>query len=184
MKSILIYSTLTGNTKKVAESIKEVMPENTDFISIDEAKNIENFDDYDFITIGYWVDRGTADKKTLEVLKNIKNKKIAFFFTLGAYPDSEHAQKCVDRFEELMKNNNNEVLGHFHCQGKIDPRLAEKFKNLPPDHPHAMNEERKKDMLKLQNIQMMKIFKKQKILFQKYFQIFKQKIIDYLIFNR
>ncbi|MDN5341991.1 MAG: hypothetical protein PWP28_866 [Oceanotoga sp.] len=144
MKSILIYSTLTGNTKKVAESIKEVMPENTDFISIDEAKNIENFDDYDFITIGYWVDRGTADKKTLEVLKNIKNKKIAFFFTLGAYPDSEHAQKCVDRFEELMKNNNNEVLGHFHCQGKIDPRLAEKFKNLPPDHPHAMNEERKK----------------------------------------
>ncbi len=37
----------------------------------------------------------------------------------------------------------NEIFGHFICQGKIDPALTEKFKDLPPDHPHAMTPERK-----------------------------------------
>jgi hypothetical protein len=30
------------------------------------------------------------------------------------------------------------------CQGKIDPALTEQFKSLPPNHPHAMSDERMK----------------------------------------
>jgi hypothetical protein len=38
----------------------------------------------------------------------------------------------------------NRVIGSFLCQGKIDPKLTEKMKNLPPDHPHTWDEARAK----------------------------------------
>lgn len=141
MKTLLIYSSLTGNTKKVADAVREVLPENTDFYKIDDSYNVN---DYDFITVGFWIDKGNADKKTLEVLKTIKNKKVAYFFTLGAYPNSEHAQKCTETINSILISGGNTLLGHFLCQGKIDSRMTEMFKKFPEGHPHAMTEERKK----------------------------------------
>lgn len=63
---------------------------------------------------------------------------MAFFFTLGARPDSAHGQKCFERTRSLLKDNL--LLGEFACQGKIDPKLIESFKSLPPEHPHAITE--------------------------------------------
>lgn len=37
---------------------------------------------YDNVIIGYWVNKGTDDTKTLEYIKKINNKKVAFFVTL------------------------------------------------------------------------------------------------------
>ncbi|MFW6263393.1 MAG: flavodoxin family protein [Thermotogota bacterium] len=140
MKTLLVYSSRTGNTKKIAHEIHQVLPEGTDIFPIEQAPAPG---DYEMIIIGFWVDRGTADKKTLEYIKAIEKKKVAFFITLGAYPDSEHAKKVIENGKELL-GEKNEVLGSFICQGKIDPALTEKFKSLPPDHPHTMTPERKK----------------------------------------
>ena len=41
-----------------------------------------------------------------------------------------------------LLDDSNQFIGSFICQGKIDPRLAEQFKNLPEGHPHAMTPER------------------------------------------
>ncbi|MBN4069777.1 flavodoxin family protein [bacterium AH-315-E09] len=139
MKYLVIYSSETGNTKKVAEAIYEVMPEGTDLCDVGE---VNAFDKYDFIAFGCWIDRGTADKKAVVAIENIKNKKVAVFATLGAYPDSQHAVDSMERIKKLFVDNENSIVGEFICQGKVDPRLTEKFKSLPPDHPHAMNEER------------------------------------------
>ncbi|HOG33517.1 MAG TPA: flavodoxin family protein [Petrotogaceae bacterium] len=141
MRSLLLYSTLTGNTEKVAKAVYETMPQGTE---LKKASNSEEPSDYDVIVIGFWVDRGTADEKILKFVEKTRGKKVAFFFTLGAYPDSPHAVKTAKDFEELLKKNDNEVLGYFMCQGRIDPKLTEKFKDLPKDHPHAMTEERRK----------------------------------------
>jgi len=139
MKYLVVYSSKTGNTKKVAEAIYQIMPAGTDICTVDE---ISSFDKYDFISFGCWIDRGTADKKALAVIENINNKKVAVFATLGAYPASQHAVDSMERIKKLFVGNGNSIVGEFICQGKIDSRLTEKFKSLPPDHPHAMNEER------------------------------------------
>jgi len=138
-KTMVVYSSKTGNTKKVAEEIMKVLPGNTDIFPVEKAPDPS---EYDFIAAGFWVDRGTAETKALEYFKKIENKKVAIFITLGAYPDSAHAEKVVENAKKLF-GEKNEVLGHFICQGKIDPALTEKFKDLPPDHPHAMTPERK-----------------------------------------
>ncbi|MGV8146175.1 MAG: flavodoxin family protein [Alkaliphilus sp.] len=141
MKHLVTYSSATGNTKKVAEAIHQIMPVGTEICAVDE---VDSFEKYDFIAFGCWIDRGTADKKALAAIENINNKKVGVFATLGAYPDSQHAVDSMERIKKIFTDNENSIVGEFICQGKVDPRLTEKFKSLPPDHPHAMNEERVK----------------------------------------
>ena len=138
MKSLIVYSSVTSNTKKVAEAIAAVFPKPADLYPVETAPAA---DAYDVVALGFWVDRGTADQKAQAYLRTIHGKKIALFATLGAYPDSEHAAKSMANAAALLADDN-ELLGTFICQGKVTPRLVDKFKDLPPGHPHAMTPER------------------------------------------
>lgn len=141
MKTLIAYSTKTGNTEKVAISIGEGI-ENSHVKNIKEIKDVASLD-YDFIIVGAWIDRGTANKEAFDFINKIKNKKIGFFFTLGAYPNSDHAKDCTKKIEELFTKNNNKVIGHYLCQGAIDPKLIEFMrKQFPADHPHGPNPDR------------------------------------------
>ena len=138
MKTLIAYSTLTGNTKKVCEAAAKAF-ENVEVLEVNEVKNL----DYDLIIVGTWIDKGTADTKAKKFIESLSNQKTAFIFTLGAYPDSKHAQDCIEAITKLFEQNNNKVLGHYHCQGAIDPKLIQMMKTkFSPDHPHGPNPER------------------------------------------
>ncbi len=139
MKSLVIYSTLTGNTKMVAEAVAEVMP-NADIFAIENAPNPA---DYDLVAVGYWVDRGRPDNKTCKWLESLENSKIILFGTLGAYPDSDHAKESMANGEALVKDRGNIVLGSWLCQGKVDPKLLQAMAKMPNAGGHLMTEERK-----------------------------------------
>lgn len=119
-------------------SILKVMPAETSIYSVENAPSPE---EYAFIALGYWVDRGGPDASVKEYMTKIAGKKVCLFGTLGAYPDSDYAQKAMTNARVAIETKN-EVVGEFICQGKIDPRLIDKFKSLPPEHPHAMTPER------------------------------------------
>ncbi len=78
MKILLTYSSVTGNTKKLADAIYQVGKEYIDdYLSVDEVTNI---DAYDVILIGSWINKGFPNSKALELMKKISNKKIGYFF--------------------------------------------------------------------------------------------------------
>lgn len=124
MKSLILYSSVTGNTKKLAEAIAQALP-NPTLLPVDEAVSYE---DYDIIALGYWVIRGMPDEKTLHYLQHLRGAKLILFGTLGAYVHSEHAQKCI-RQSEALGRTHNEVLGSFLCMGKVDSHHAAKSKH-------------------------------------------------------
>lgn len=139
MKSLVVYSSLTGNTKMVAEAVAEVLMPDCTLCRVEDEPD---FAGYDLVAVGYWVDRGTADKKAADYLVRIKNSKVALFVTIGADPKSEHASKSVANGIAML-DASNKLMGTFICQGKIDPKLIESMsKMFPPDHPHGMNEAR------------------------------------------
>ncbi len=138
MKVLVTWSSKTGNTQSVGEAIGAVCPPETHLCPIEEAP--AGGGDYDFIALGYWVDKGMPDKKCRDYLEGLTGKKVAFFGTLGAYPDSDHAKESMQKAEDLAKDN--EVCGHFICQGKVDPKLLEMMAKMP-NNPHPMTEERK-----------------------------------------
>jgi flavodoxin len=136
MKVLLAYSSQTGNTEKVARAIQEVAPAGTVFSKISEAPPIEEFD---MVVIGFWIDRGKPNQEALDYLNTIRNKKAAFFCTMGAVPDTPHGEKYMDEARAILRDNL--LVGEFACQGKIDEKLIETFKSLPAGHPHAITEE-------------------------------------------
>ncbi len=147
-KSLVVYSSLTGNTKKVAEAVLSVIP-NCDIVSVDNLP--ENLDEYYFTAIGYWVDRGLPDAKSKKLIKSIKNMNVALFGTLGAYPNSPHAKGCIRDSEAMLKiaGKNNNVLGSFLCLGKIDPKLIDYMGKFMGD-THPVTPERKARLLEAQ----------------------------------
>ncbi|MBC2851539.1 flavodoxin [Cetobacterium sp. 8H] len=138
MKILITYSSKTGNTEKVAKAIFEEIP-SADFLPISEVKSL----DYDLIIIGGWIDRATFDNNALVFSKNIMKKNVAYFFTLGAYPNSAHALDCVKNIDALFNENENIITGKYFCQGAIDPKLISWLSTLPSDHKMAPSDERR-----------------------------------------
>jgi flavodoxin len=139
MKTLVVYSSRTGNTQKLAEAIHGVMPAGAVLAALPGAPDPA---DFDCIALGFWVDKGSADAHSLEYIKKIQGKKVGLFMTLGARPDSPHAQKSMAGVKALLAPHNT-VVREFVCQGKIDPALSKKFEAFPPGHPHAMTPERR-----------------------------------------
>jgi flavodoxin len=138
----IVYSSRTGNTEKVARGVFSILKREypMDIYTVDD---VPIPGDADRILLGFWVDRGTADAKSLAYLSQIQGKRIGLFGTLGAYPDSDHARDVITAVGDVITKKNT-LLGSFLCQGRIDPKLTERFETLPPGHPHAMDEARRK----------------------------------------
>lgn len=138
MKSMVVYSSKTGNTKMVAEAIYEALSEPKALFNVDEKPDPSG---YDLVVAGYWVDKGTADPKAMDFFKTLENKNVAIFGTLGAYPDSDHANSCREEVKALLCSNT--ILGDFICQGKVNPKLIKMMEKMKDDPHHSMTPERK-----------------------------------------
>ena len=104
MKNLIVFSTLTGNTEKIANAIFSEIKGDKEIFNVKETQNID-VNDYDKIIIGYWVDRGDADEVSKIFMSKIKNKTIGTFGTLGSDPFSEHARSFVEKVIRFFENN-------------------------------------------------------------------------------
>ncbi|HBF4079471.1 flavodoxin family protein [Clostridioides difficile] len=139
MKSLILYSSLTGNTKKIACSIYEAIQGKKEIKNISELVDDSiNYENYDIVFLGYWVDKGICDKNSKQVLENIHNKKIALFGTMGASTKGSYGASIIEKIQSIIPKDN-EILGSFICQGKIAEGLKVKYKEmlkLSPDNEH------------------------------------------------
>lgn len=141
MKMSIIFSSLTGNTKKVAYEILKMMPEDT---TIYDLKELDHDSEEGILILGYWVDRANPNKEMYEFMEALRGKKIITFGTMGAYPDSQHAEETKNNTTGILATNNT-VLGNFLCQGKINPKITEMFmKSSVEKNGHTMTPERLK----------------------------------------
>lgn len=140
MKSLVVYSSRTGNTRKIAEAVAGALP-GCQLYPVEEAPLPEG---YDLVAVGYWVDKGMPDDKAKKYMEQIKNCNVALFGTLGAWPDSEHAAHCKVQGEALLTDpaQGNKVLGTFLCQGRVDPAVVAMMQKMA-NSGHPMTEERR-----------------------------------------
>ena len=79
MKSIVVVSSLTGNTLKVAGAVAFALDEKQEAVKVEEKPDVT---DYDLVVVGTWIDRGTADQKAAEFIKSLRNKKSCCIYHL------------------------------------------------------------------------------------------------------
>lgn len=129
------YSSKTGNTKKLAEKIREVLPEeNCDYFGTEGAKALSS----DILYIGFWTDIGNADPVTLELLKGLRNKKIFLFGTAGFGGSEAYFQQVLGKVKESVDESNT-VMGEFMCQGKMPQSVRDRYVKMKEKPDHAPN---------------------------------------------
>ena len=135
MKILTVYSSLTGNTEKIAKAISEALPGS----QLKKLPTDVNPQEYDLIFCGFWCDKGHPDELWEEFFKNIGSVPTAVFGTLGGGPNSERGRAFASKVLERISAPN--ILGLSLWQGKVDPKILEMMAKMPGAKP--MTPERK-----------------------------------------
>lgn len=119
MKTLVIYTSQTGFTKRYAEWITNRVK--GDIINLNEAKkkNDDFFTDYDAILYGGWAMGGSVVQLKWFLTKAVswKEKKLAVF-CVGASPlDRPDVEVSL---HNLLDDTQREYIKAFYCQGGID----------------------------------------------------------------
>lgn len=127
MRSLVVYSSQTGNTKKLAEAVYEALSGEKEIYPITDAPVPDN---YDFIAVGFWLQAGKPDPKTSEYLPKINSGQRLFLYaTHGAAAGSNHAKTAMEHAKSLAPSA--DITGTFSCQGEVNPKVLEKVSAKP-----------------------------------------------------
>ena len=129
----IIFSSLTGNTKILAETIRAVLPaENCDYYGVPETQELHS----EILYIGFWTDKGNADNATLELLSKLKDKKFFLFGTAGFGGSAAYFRKILDHVKQSVDPSNT-VVGEYMCQGKMPQSVRDRYMKMKaqPEHP-------------------------------------------------
>lgn len=89
----ILFSSVTGNTKELADVIRETLPEE----KCDFFGGVENQEPTaDMLYIGFWTDKGNADQATIQLLQKLKNKKVFLFGTAGFGGSEAYFRKILE----------------------------------------------------------------------------------------
>ncbi len=158
MKFGIVYSSLTGCTKRVAEALYagldqlKAYPEISQIEkSIDNFRNKPDVSDADIVALGYFVSQASMEDDLKKFLPNLKGKRVFVFCTLAYFAESEHAFKSIQSGVNLVKAAGAEVIGSYVCNGALAPDIIARFKsiaeskmeeNWPMHHHHAFTPEK------------------------------------------
>jgi flavodoxin I len=127
MKSLIVYSTQTGNTKKLAHTIHETLPDEKEISFVGDAPDPG---EYNFVAVGFWLMGGKPDPKAAAYLEKLKEDQVVFLFaTHGAAKGSAHAAQGMQLARDIVSGAS--VVGSYSCQGEVNPKVLAKVKAKP-----------------------------------------------------
>ena len=135
MKALVTYLSLTGNTKKVAETIFDELQCEKEIYPLSEISSLEG---YDIIFAGFPVWQFEPAKPAADFLNaNAKAKNIAIFVThampyeMQTREDQNKLNIMLDKCRKCAAEGY--LAGFFHCRGKLSESAASLFiKSMNP----------------------------------------------------
>lgn len=123
-RALVAYHSMTGNTKKIAETIFEAIDCRKSICPLNEVKDLMG---YDIIFLGFPMIKGGMPRIVQDFIKKHGlGRTFSFFVTHGARPDLPELQvwlqNCIDSVKDIH------LLEVFHCQGEISDDVAEMMK--------------------------------------------------------
>jgi flavodoxin len=130
MKTLVVYSSKGGNTKKLAETAFARLAGDKEIRAVADAPDPA---DYEVVIVGFWYQGDQPDPASQEYLKKCAMAdKLFLFATHGAAADSETARMGMNKARELAAGAN--IVGTFSCQGEVPAQVLATAanKNPPP----------------------------------------------------
>ena len=127
----IVYSSVTGNTRKIAEAMAAEAA-----VTAEAVEEAAQRDDAQIVAVGYWLWRGGPDPKMAAFLPKLHDVDVVLFETHAADVRSEHAVTAFARAAYLL-GENCRVLGTFGCQGQVSAAIRAKHEKMEANDPHA-----------------------------------------------
>ena len=129
----ILFSSVTGNTKELADVIRETLPEEK-CVFFGSVENQEPT--ADMLYIGFWTDKGNADQAAIQLLQKLKNKKVFLFGTAGFGGSEAYFRKILERVRQSLDASNT-VVGEYMCQGRMPQTVRERYVKMK-EQPEPM----------------------------------------------
>ena len=126
MSYSIVYSSNTGNTKLLAETIRDTLPKEECIYfgeSSDEALKADK------IYIGFWTDKGVCDADTLAFFKKLTEKNKVYLFGTAGFGGVGYYEKILEK-SEINLPEGVEVFGKYMCRGKMPMAVRDRYVNL------------------------------------------------------
>ena len=131
----IIFSSRTGNTRKLADTIRGALPD-ARCAYFGEAKSADP--DAEMIYVGFWTDKGKADADTLDFLQQLHGKRVFLFGTAGFGGSAPYFEKILAATRKALDGSNT-VIGSFMCQGKMPVSVRQRYEAMKAKPLHIPN---------------------------------------------
>lgn len=137
-KYTIIYSSKTGNTEKLAETIYNTLSHD----KCDYYGTIDNIRSElsNIIYIGFWTEKGNADSSTLKFLERLKGKKIFLFGTAGYGESEKYFENIINNVKKNIDSSNT-IIGEFMCQGKMSLSVRKRYESMMSENSSSLKVE-------------------------------------------
>ena len=139
----IYYSSITGNTKKLAEYIKkELQADGHEPELFDSALPGEEPDrEAEVILVAFWCRRSGMDDFSLRTLSRLTGKKILAIGTIGGNVSGPYGDRVRKNVREVIEKENT-CLGVCICQGAINLKRVQGRRMLPKEDRHYLSDEK------------------------------------------
>ena len=130
MKTLVVYSSQTGNTRKLAQAAYSCLTCEKEIHPLADAPEPDAFD---LVVLGFWLQGGKPEPKSAEYLRKVGKKDLFLIATHGAAAGSDHAKGAMEHAKSLAPAAR--IRGTFSCPGEVDPKVLEKARAKDPQPP-------------------------------------------------
>ncbi len=130
MKTLIVYSSKSGNTKVLAQAVADFLPGTNIIKTVGEKPDPSG---YDLVIVGFWLQAGKVDPQAAKYLENLVPSRLFLFASHGAAPASDHARKGMESARDLVGSST--IIGTFSCQGEVNPEFLAKVEKKDPPPP-------------------------------------------------
>ncbi len=130
MSYSIVYSSRTGNTALLAQTIRDTLPaSDCVYFGAPDAKALAA----DTIYAGFWTDKGTCDEQIAQFLQSLSGQKVFLFGTAGFGGAPAYFEQILNRVRENLPETT-ELIGSYMCQGKMPAAVRARYEAME-DNP-------------------------------------------------
>ena len=126
MSYAIVYSSPTGNTAMLAQTVREALPQAECCYfgePNDQALSAKR------IYVGFWTDKGTCDEQTARFLERLTDQQVVLFGTAGFGGAAAYFDQILGRVKEKL-GPEVKVIGTYMCQGKMSPAVRRRYEAM------------------------------------------------------
>ena len=151
MNISVYYSSITGNTRKLAAYVSEELR-----LAGYDVKLLESSDtvkkrniceqESDITILAFWCRRSSLDDLSIELLSRWTGRKIIGIGTIGGNVKGSYGERVRENVIKEIEQEN-VCLGVGICQGSVDLRRIERRRHLPKESKHYVSPEKYRRVL-------------------------------------